>query len=48
VTNGIVVTYYDNLIVAQCVDYESDGNIKGYKEYTRTAKQNKPLMKGLL
>ena len=47
VISGIVVTEYDNLTVVQCVDYKSYGNIKGYIEYRRTAKQNKPLMKGL-
>lgn len=44
VTDGIVVTYYDNLILTKCVDYESDGNVKGYERLERTAKQQKPLM----
>jgi hypothetical protein len=47
VIDGIVVTHYTDMIVAQCHDYESDGNVRGYKEYKRTAKQSKPLMKGL-
>ena len=46
-TNGIVVTYYPDLTLTKCVDYESDGNVKGYEKIERTAKQNKPLMKGL-
>lgn len=45
---GIVVTEYPDMTVAQCPDYISDGNVKGYKEYKRTAKQNKPLMKGFI
>jgi hypothetical protein len=45
--NGAVATHYPDMIVVQCPDYESDGNIKGYIEYKRTAKQSKPLMKGL-
>lgn len=42
--NGIVVTEYNDLTVVQCPDYKSDGNIKGYVEYRRTAKQNKSIM----
>lgn len=45
--NGAVATRYPDMIVVQCPDYESDGNVKGYIEYKRTAKQDKPLMKGL-
>ncbi len=47
VINGIVVTEYNDLTVVQCVDFETDGNVKGYVEYKRTAKQHRPLMKGL-
>jgi hypothetical protein len=43
--NGSVAAIYPDMIVVQCLDYESDGNVKGYVEYKRTAKQNKPLMK---
>ena len=42
--SGIVVTEYTDMIVTQCVDYISDGNVKGYQEYKRTAKQNKSIM----
>ena len=45
--NGAVPIEYPDMIVVRCVDYKSDGNAKGYIEYKRTAKQNKPLMKGL-
>lgn len=45
--NGIVVTEYPDLRLTTCVDYESDGNVKGYQRIDRTAKQDKPLMKGL-
>ncbi|MBQ8044091.1 MAG: hypothetical protein IJ272_08110 [Clostridia bacterium] len=43
-TNGIVVTHYPDMVVVQCTDYKSDGNVKGYVEYRRTAKQNKSIM----
>lgn len=41
------MTEYPDLIIARCPDYKSDGNIKGYVEIKRTAKQHKPIMKGL-
>ena len=41
---GIVVAYYTDMTVVQCCDYKSDGNVRGYVEYKRTAKQLKPLM----
>lgn len=45
--SGAFATHYKDIIVVQCPDYESDGNVRGYKEYKRTAKQDKPLMRGL-
>lgn len=44
VINGIVVTEYKDLILTKCVDYISDGNVKGYERIERTAKQNKSIM----
>ena len=44
VISGIVVTEYKDLTVVQCTDYITDGNVKGYQEFKRTAKQQKSLM----
>jgi uncharacterized protein YehS (DUF1456 family) len=45
VTNGIVVTYYDNLTQARCVDYIQKEAPEGYKKpLERTAKQQRSIM----
>jgi hypothetical protein len=43
--NGIVVTYYEDMIQARCVDYVQKEAPEGYKKpLERTAKQQKSLM----
>ena len=48
VKNGIVVTYYNNLTQAKCVDYvKKEETTKKEKPLTRVARQQKPLMAGM-
>ncbi len=51
VINGIVVTNYEDdcfkTKVIRCVDYKFNGKVIGFVDEKRTAKQQKPLMKGL-